>query len=737
MMSNKASRIKSINTRISKKDSSWIKKIFNYRCYITFLTGCYSCHWKFRQWEETKLGSCCCPRKEQVFFVFLVISFILSVILLFMWIEMSNEYFGFDWVLFLETGFWVFGSIIFLSILGTLTAYTTLLLIVGVLLLRERIELYLHKCHKVLIVLVILFYIFFMFMLFVYWNDKWLTFGLSLQIFSPYIHLCSITVMVLLSWPLTCYIARLEREVRVRRYKMAYNDKERLKKCNIFTRLRALQLATGLPFLLILICLYLMPLGIYSPCIQKKEDLAPKPVFFAHRGAPMHGPENTMMAFEKAVEFGAYGLETDVHISIDHVPFLMHDYDLRRTTNIREVLPEAAMEHPSLFNWTFLSTLNAGKWFLQSGRKPFYNMKPLSEADKKRARNQSIPKLDDLLELAKKANVFLIFDLYGPSATHSLRTSFVKHVTDLILDSNIEPHLIYWLSTHDRQYVRKKAPGFQMVGRLYTTKELKKENISTINVDYKNLFYRGFRDYKAANININLYLVNEPWLFSLAWCSRIDSVTTDNIPLLSQLDSPHFFMTPRYYIFMWFLMDIISATFIIAIFCFQWHREMKKEKLNESVSTQTDMLETAPTMEKESQKTFGLGAPFSHLEELSDIRSHSISKQSPKRRPANLQDTPKRKLFLTGTAKKINKPLGLLQGNVRPPLLPKENINLPRLSKKDITASMAAKRVVKPPGSPKGNVRPPDTSQQIELSLNQIDPPHCDVPGIPRGSHDE
>lgn len=69
-------------------------------------------------------------------------------------------------------------------------------------------------------------------------------------------------------------------------------------------------------------------------------------------------------------------------------------------------------------------------------------MKPLSEADKNRARNQSIPKLDDLLELAKKANVFLIFDLYGPPATHPLTTSFVKHVTDLILNSNIEPHLV-------------------------------------------------------------------------------------------------------------------------------------------------------------------------------------------------------------------------------------------------------------------------------------------------------
>lgn len=26
------------------------------------------------------------------------------------------------------------------------------------------------------------------------------------------------------------------------------------------------------------------------------------------------GPENTMMAFEKAVEQGAYGLESDVHL---------------------------------------------------------------------------------------------------------------------------------------------------------------------------------------------------------------------------------------------------------------------------------------------------------------------------------------------------------------------------------------------------------------------------------------
>uniref|UniRef100_U3KMX9 GP-PDE domain-containing protein n=1 Tax=Oryctolagus cuniculus TaxID=9986 RepID=U3KMX9_RABIT len=540
-MSTKASRTESRKRRESKKDSSWAEKIFNHKSYITFLTGCYSCHWKFRQWEKTKLGSCCCSRTEQVCCVVLVISFVLSVILLFVWIEISNEYFGFDWVIFLGTGIWVFGSIIFLSILGTLTAYTSLLVV--------------SNTFHVTIVLAILLYMLLLFALFKFWKDKWLTVGLSLQIFAPYIHLCCITVMTLLSWPVAFCVIYLETEVRIRRYRTTYYEEEMLKRCNIFTRLRAIQVAVGLPFLLILVCLYLMPLGIHSPCIQEKEDLGPKPVFFAHRGAPMHGPENTMMAFEKAVEFGAYGLETDVQFSFDNVPFLMHDYDLRRTTNIREVKPEVANDRPVFFNWTFLSTLNAGRWFLDPWRRPYFNMPYQSEADKRRARNQSIPKLDDLLELAKKENKFVIFDLYGPPAKHPLRHSFVKHVTKVILDSKIEPHLIYWLPAYDRGYVRENAPGFRMVGRLYTMEELGKENISTINVDYKNLFYRGFKDYKAANININLYLVNEPWLFSLAWCSRIDSVTTDNIPLLSQLDSPHFFMVsclPRVFFQAWY-----------------------------------------------------------------------------------------------------------------------------------------------------------------------------------------
>nr|XP_003468640.1 glycerophosphodiester phosphodiesterase domain-containing protein 4 [Cavia porcellus] len=587
-MPRKVSRVESWTEETGQHDS-WTSRIFNYKCYIVFLTGCYSCHWKFRRWEKTKLGSCCCTWREQVFCTFLVIAFIMSVVMLFTWIETSNEYFGFNWVVFLLTGYWFFWSILMLSLFGILTAYTLLLLILGILLFRERIELYLHVCHKVLIMITILLNVLLMLILFRFWNERWLVVGLSLKIFAPYVHLSCITLMVIISWPLIIYLAHLEREIRIRRSRISYYEKERLKKCNIFTRLKALQLAVGLPFVFILLCLYAMPLGIYSPCIQEREELGPKPVFFAHRGSPMVAPENTIMAFEKAVEEGAYGLETDVHISIDQVPFLMHDYDLRRTTNIREVMPKAAYHHPSSFPWSNLSKLNAGKWFLRPEvrhipwfHKPYLYMKPISEADKKRAGNQSIPQLTDLLELAKKERKTVIFDLFGPPRHHPLRHTYVHRVVSVILASKIEQHLIFWLPGHDRDYVKFIAPGFQHVGRLFPIDRLIKENISIINVDYKRLFYNGLKDYKAANIYINLYLVNEPWIFSLAWCSRINSVTTDNIPLLSQLNHPHFFMTPRYYMCIWLIMDIISAIFIYAIFCFHWWRELKNEKLLEA-----------------------------------------------------------------------------------------------------------------------------------------------------------
>lgn len=53
----------------------------------------------------------------------------------------------------------------------------------------------------------------------------------------------------------------------------------------------------------------------------------------AHRGLSGLYPENTMIAFRKAIEADCDGIEMDVHLTRDGVPVVIHDEEVDRTTN--------------------------------------------------------------------------------------------------------------------------------------------------------------------------------------------------------------------------------------------------------------------------------------------------------------------------------------------------------------------------------------------------------------------
>lgn len=68
---------------------------------------------------------------------------------------------------------------------------------------------------------------------------------------------------------------------------------------------------------------------------------------FAHRGFSGKYPENTMLAFEKAVEAGAHGIELDVHLSKNNVPVIIHDETVNRTSSVTGFVSEMTSEELS------------------------------------------------------------------------------------------------------------------------------------------------------------------------------------------------------------------------------------------------------------------------------------------------------------------------------------------------------------------------------------------------------
>jgi glycerophosphoryl diester phosphodiesterase len=57
------------------------------------------------------------------------------------------------------------------------------------------------------------------------------------------------------------------------------------------------------------------------------------PIIGGHRGNPADLPENTIAAFESAIEVGCDMIECDVHLTLDGKLIVIHDHTLDRTTN--------------------------------------------------------------------------------------------------------------------------------------------------------------------------------------------------------------------------------------------------------------------------------------------------------------------------------------------------------------------------------------------------------------------
>lgn len=100
-----------------------------------------------------------------------------------------------------------------------------------------------------------------------------------------------------------------------------------------------------------------------APAAAQPEPTADAPQVIAHRGSGGTSPENTVASFRDGRTSRAEFFEIDVQLSADGVPFLFHDADGGRTTDVAEVFPDRAEDPITSFTWDELSQLDAGSYF--------------------------------------------------------------------------------------------------------------------------------------------------------------------------------------------------------------------------------------------------------------------------------------------------------------------------------------------------------------------------------------
>lgn len=86
-------------------------------------------------------------------------------------------------------------------------------------------------------------------------------------------------------------------------------------------------------------------------------DKSKSPLIVAHRGTSAFAPENTLAAFEQAIEDQADGIEFDVRLAKDGIPVVFHDANLQRMARVKE--------HVSNLTLVELQGLDLGSWFNQ------------------------------------------------------------------------------------------------------------------------------------------------------------------------------------------------------------------------------------------------------------------------------------------------------------------------------------------------------------------------------------
>jgi len=208
---------------------------------------------------------------------------------------------------------------------------------------------------------------------------------------------------------------------------------------------------------------------------------------YAHRGYSGKYPENTMLAFRKAVEVGCDGVEMDVQLSRDGIPVVIHDELVDRTTNGTGYVKDYTLEELKKLD---ASKVRPGEWGAQE-----------------------IPSFDEFCEWLASVDIV---------ANVELKTSIIyypeieRKCVEIIRKHGVENKILFSSFNHISMLrVKELAPEIprgalvEIEGLMYAGYYCQQNNIQFYHPDFCLLSKEAVEECKEHGVGINVWTVND------------------------------------------------------------------------------------------------------------------------------------------------------------------------------------------------------------------------------------
>jgi glycerophosphoryl diester phosphodiesterase len=229
----------------------------------------------------------------------------------------------------------------------------------------------------------------------------------------------------------------------------------------------------------------------------------------AHRGFSEKYPENTLLAFEEALNLGAPAIELDVHLTKDQKLVVTHDFSFGRTIKAKGNVLD--------YTLTELCQMDAGSWKkkeFQSERTPSLE-EVLKLINSKCLVNIEIKK-ETLVD--KKAYETMIQKLFEVASAYDLKT---------LLFSSFDPYALKILREHSPQariaYLDDRPDQGPKISEALSL------GAEFYNVSLKRLSQEIVADLQKAGLKVFTYTAKNLKDLELARGLAVDGVFADNL----------------------------------------------------------------------------------------------------------------------------------------------------------------------------------------------------------------